>query len=86
MNKYLKYFFIILGWGFILLAILFLCIFNNTDRAIIFGGIGSFLLFIQSICEIKKDETLNKSIDIVGRKVNIIYLIVSILLFIVYFI
>ncbi len=86
MNKYLKFFFIILGWGFILLAILFLCIFKNTDSAIIFGGIGPFLLFMQSIFEIKKDETLNKSIDIVGRKVNIIYLIVLILLFIVYFI
>ena len=86
MNKFLKYCFLILGWGFVILSLLFLSVFKNTDKAALFGSIGAFILFLQSIVEIKKDEAFNKSIDIVGRKLNIIYIIVSILLFILYFI
>lgn len=85
MNKFLKYCFLILGWGFVILSLLFLSVFKNTDKAALFGSIGAFILFLQSIVEIKKDETVNKSIDIVCRKVSILYLVVSVILFISYF-
>ena len=54
--------------------------------SILLGGIGTAILFVQSIIEAKMDETVNKTIDIVTRKLSVLYFIVSIILFVLYFI
>lgn len=86
MKRILKYILLLLGWLFIAISILDFSLSRNTDMSILFGGIGTAILFVQSIIETKMDETVNKTIDIVTRKLSVIYFIVSIILFVLYFI
>ena len=86
MKRILKFILLVLGWLLIAISIIDFSLLKNTDMSILLGGIGTAILFVQSIIEAKMDETVNKTIDIVTRKLSVLYFIVSIILFVLYFI
>lgn len=85
MTKIIKYILLFLGWMFIAISIIKYSLSQKIDQSILFCGIGTAVLFIQAIFETKRDETVNKTFDIINRKLSVIYLIVSIILFALYF-
>ena len=86
MNKIVKYLSLVVGWIFVFLSLTTIVLFHNTKKSIILGAIGTFILFLQSLIVIRKEESETKSVNIVSKKLNIIYLIISILLAVLYFI
>ena len=86
MNKFIKYLLLVLGWIFVFLSLTTIVYVHDIQKAIIFGAIGTLILFLQSLIVIRKEESETKSVSIVSRKLNIIYLIISILLVVLYFI